>query len=200
MAININQHGYWDGEFAVSHHAHDSPLCEALTDFFKKENAENLADLGCGLGNYVAHFVENGIDATGYDGNPKTPELTSGRCKVLDLAEPVLFETPYDWILSIEVGEHLPPEYEDIYIHNLHNNNKRGIVTSWALEGQNGLGHFNERNNDYIKQKFLALGYTNDVEVENQLRESSSLWWFKNTIMVFRKSLPDNSNGVYINI
>jgi len=33
----------------------------------------------------------------------------------------------------------------------------------------------------------MALGYTNDLEAENRLREASSLWWFKNTLMVFRK-------------
>jgi hypothetical protein len=58
---------------------------------------------------------------------------------------------------------------------------------SWALEGQGGLGHFNERSNEYIKSKIMALGYTNDVDAENVLREASSLWWFKNTLMVFRK-------------
>jgi cyclopropane fatty-acyl-phospholipid synthase-like methyltransferase len=189
MAININHHGYWDGEFVVEHHAHDTPLCEALTQFFKTENAMDIVDLGCGLGNYVAHFLENRLMAVGYDGNPKTPELTSGRCKVIDLAEPFQFDNPYDWVLSIEVGEHLPEEYEDVYINNLHNNNKRGIVMSWALEGQGGLGHYNEKSNAYIKNKLLQLGYKNDLEAENYLRNSASLWWFKNTLMVFRKSI-----------
>lgn len=189
MSININEHGYWDGEFAVEHHAHDPSLSNALVDFFVKENVENMADLGCGLANYVAHFRENGINATGFDGNPRTPELTNGLASVLDLAVPVVFDTPYEWIMSIEVGEHLPAHYEDIYIQNLHNNNKKGIIMSWALEGQGGLGHFNERNNEYIKSKVMSLGYTNDIEAENILRQASSLWWFKNTLMVFRKTV-----------
>ena len=187
MSININEHGYWDGEFAVNHHEYDKTLNDALVDFLKKENATNVADLGCGLARYVSQFIENGIDATGYDGNPKTPELTGGLASVLDLAIPITFEKPYEWILSIEVGEHLPAHYEDIYIQNLHNNNEKGIIMSWALEGQGGVGHYNERNNDYIKPKIMALGYTNDLEAENTLRQSASLWWFKNTLMVFRK-------------
>jgi len=147
----------------------------------------SMADLGCGLANYVAHFIENGINATGYDGNPKTPELTNNLASVLDLAIPFTFDKPYEWIMSIEVGEHLPAQYEDTYMLNLHNNNEKGIIMSWALEGQGGLGHYNERNNAYIKEKMMALGYTNDVEEETKLREASSLWWFKNTLMVFRK-------------
>jgi SAM-dependent methyltransferase len=187
MSININEHGYWDGEFAVGHHAYDKPLSDALVDFLKRENVASIADLGCGLAHYVAHFIESGINATGYDGNPKTPELTNGLASTLDLAIPFTFEKPYEWIMSIEVGEHLPAHYETIYMQNLHNNNEKGIIMSWALEGQGGLGHYNERNNAYIKEKMMAMGYTNDVEEENKLREASSLWWFKNTLMVFRK-------------
>lgn len=187
MSININEHGYWDGEFAVGHHAYDHSLSNAIVDFLKKENVKNVADLGCGLAHYVSNFIENGIHANGFDGNPQTPELTNGLASVLDLAIPFRFETPYEWIISVEVGEHLPSHYEDIYIQNLHNNNEKGIIMSWALEGQGGLGHFNERSNEYIKSKIMALGYTNDVDAETVLREASSLWWFKNTLMVFRK-------------
>ena len=89
--------------------------------------------------------------------------------------------------MSLEVGEHLPQQFEDIFIHNLHNNNKYGILLSWAIKGQGGYGHCNEQDNDYIKSKICELGYTNDFESENKLRNDSSLYWFKNTIMVFRK-------------
>jgi hypothetical protein len=89
--------------------------------------------------------------------------------------------------LSLEVGEHLPSEFEDTFINNLHNNNKYGMVLSWAIEGQGGHGHFNERNNDYIKSKICELGYLNDIYSENILRKNSTCCYFKNTIMVFRK-------------
>lgn len=73
--------------------------------------------------------------------------------------------------MSLEVGEHLPPQFEDIFIQNLHNNNKHGIVLSWAVKGQGGHGHFNEQNNDYVKSKICDLGYVNDVKSENILSE-----------------------------
>ena len=34
----------------------------------------------------------------------------------------------------------------------------------------------------------MKLGYINDIKAENILRKKSTLWWFKNTIMVFRKN------------
>jgi cyclopropane fatty-acyl-phospholipid synthase-like methyltransferase len=185
--MSINKNGFWEGTKAMSMHCHDSSLAKYLTEFFKRENVNSLADFGCGMGDYVKNFKENNINAIGFDGNPNTLELTNNICEILDLSEPKIFDEPFDWILSLEVGEHLPPQFEDIFIQNLHNNNKFGIVLSWAIEGQGGDGHVNCRNNDYVKSKMCNLGYINDIESENKMREHSTLGWFKNTIMVFRK-------------
>jgi cyclopropane fatty-acyl-phospholipid synthase-like methyltransferase len=183
----INNNGYFEGLEARSDHYYDSVLASSLLNFFKSENVSSLADFGCGMGDYVKNFKLNNINAIGFDGNPNTPELTNNLCKVLDLSKPQMFNRPFDWVMSLEVGEHLPQQFEDIFINNLHNNNKYGIVLSWAIKGQGGHGHFNEQNNDYIKNKITNLGYYNDIESENILREKSTLHWFKNTIMVFRK-------------
>jgi cyclopropane fatty-acyl-phospholipid synthase-like methyltransferase len=184
----IHDHGYWQGIEACDHHSHDSNLASSLMTFLKNENAQSVVDFGCGMGNYVKTFKENNLNASGFDGNPNTPELTNNLCKVLDISVPVKFEEPFDWVLSFEVGEHLPKEFEDTFINNLHNNNKYGIILSWAVKGQGGYGHFNEQSNDYIKSKICELGYVNDIKTENILRNDATLNWFKNTIMVFRKS------------
>jgi cyclopropane fatty-acyl-phospholipid synthase-like methyltransferase len=186
--MSINKNGYWEGIESASQHCYDFLLGHSLVIFFKTENVKNLVDLGCGMGNYIKLFQQNNINAIGFDGNPNTPELTNNLCKVLDLSVPHKFEEPFDWVMSLEVGEHLPKQFEDIFIQNLHNNNKYGIILSWAVKGQGGHGHFNEQNNDYIKSKICKLGYINDIKSENKLREDSTLYWFKNTIMVFRKS------------
>jgi cyclopropane fatty-acyl-phospholipid synthase-like methyltransferase len=183
----IHPHGYWQGLEASCQHQHDTSLGDSLTHFFKSEKVKSLVDFGCGMGKYVKTFQENDINAVGFDGNPYTLILTNNLCQVLDLSVPKKFDESFDWVLSLEVGEHLPQQFEDIFIHNLHNNNKYGIVLSWAIKGQGGLGHFNEQNNDYIKSKICKLGYVNDIESENKLRNDASLKWFKNTIMVFRK-------------
>jgi cyclopropane fatty-acyl-phospholipid synthase-like methyltransferase len=96
--------------------------------------------------------------------------------------------TPFDWVLSLEVGEHLPKEHEASFIENLHRHNARGVVLSWALEGQGGTGHVNERNNDYIKAQVCAKGYVNDLAAEAALRDAAKFPYFKRTVMVFRRS------------
>jgi cyclopropane fatty-acyl-phospholipid synthase-like methyltransferase len=184
--MSIDSKGFWKGTEASTQHYHDTRLAQCLVSFFKNEGATSIVDFGCGMGTYVKNFGDNGLNATGFDGNPNTPELTNNTCKVVDLSVPFQFE-PFDWVMSLEVGEHLPPQFEDIFIHNLHNNNKRGIVLSWAIKGQGGHGHVNEQDTSYIKSKICKLGYLNDIDSENTMRNMSSLSWFKNTIMVFRR-------------
>jgi 2-polyprenyl-3-methyl-5-hydroxy-6-metoxy-1,4-benzoquinol methylase len=140
--MSINKNGFWEGLEASSQHVYDSKLADCLVEFFKNENINSVVDFGCGMGNYVKTLKLNNINAIGFDGNPNTPQLTNNLCGVLDLSAPKHFDEAFDWVLSLEVGEHLPEQFEDIFIQNLHNNNKYGIVLSWAIEGQGGHGHF----------------------------------------------------------
>ena len=119
-----------------------------------------------------------------------TEDASGGSCFVLDLSNPVDLHRRYDWVMSLEVGEHLPKQYETIFMENLVRHVKDGLILSWAVKGQGGTGHFNEQNNDYIKQIFANMGWYNDLEAENSLRESAAVHWFKNTVMVFRPSNP----------
>ena len=121
--MSINKNGFWEGKEAKSHHIYDKKLSSALLDFFTSEKVKTLCDFGCGMGSYVKHFIENNLHVCGFDGNPNTPELTNNICKVLDLSKPKKFDTPFSWVMSLEVGEHLPKKFEDIFINNLHNNN-----------------------------------------------------------------------------
>lgn len=184
----INSHGIWVGNDVQHHHCFDQPLAEALTQWFKSVQAESIVDFGCGMGNYVQYFRERGLKVDGFDGNPFTPNLTNGLCGVIDLSVPFNLGKTYDWVMSLEVGEHLPKKYESAYIENLIRHCERGIVLSWALKNQAGYGHFNCQDNAYIKKIFADHGFINFVEGETVLREKSSLPWFKGTIMIFLKN------------
>lgn len=183
--FTIHPDGYWTGQ-VDGHHLHDPLLAQALVNFFKQEQATSIADLGCGLGKYVKTFRDNGLLAVGYDGHPETPIITAGLGSVLDLSRPIDIPVS-DWVLSLEVAEHLPQKFEAIFLDNLHRSNDRGIVLSWALKGQGGDGHFNEQNNDYVKAAITKLGYVNDLEAERLLRSSVQQSYFRSTVMVFRR-------------
>lgn len=177
--MKINKNGYWEGETS-KFHKHDESLCNALVKFFK---GKTVYDLGCGQGLYVKSFIKNGLECIGFDGNTVTNKIAN--CYVADLTIPI-YLPEFDWVLSLEVGEHIPNELSQNYIDNLKNLNKEGIVLSWAIPGQGGDGHVNELlNEDVIK---LFTEYTYDIEASLYLRSKATLWWFKNTIMVFRKN------------
>jgi 2-polyprenyl-3-methyl-5-hydroxy-6-metoxy-1,4-benzoquinol methylase len=127
-------------------HYLDSELAKELSLLFINEKAESVADFDCGIGHYVKLLSDNNINIKGYDGNPNL--LESKYCSILNLSKEYIFEEPFDWIMSLEVGEHIPKQYEDIFINNLHKNNKYGIILSWAIIGQGGIGYVNEQNND----------------------------------------------------
>ena len=185
----ISDKGYGVGKEIVDRHVFDEGLSLKLVDFFKKVEAQTIIDLGAGLGDYVKVLLKNGLDARGYDGNPASQTLSDGYVSVMDLTLPINLGKA-DWVLTLEVAEHLPPQYEEIFLNTVHKLNKKGVVLSWAVEGQGGFGHFNERNNDYAKKKMADLGYENDLAAEKFLREGRAggiAPWFANTLMVFHK-------------
>jgi hypothetical protein len=186
-ASQINDRGYWEGADSCVHHFFDVGLAPALVEFFKHNESQSIVDFGCGMADYVKHFRASGLNCDGYDGNPNTPELTQGIAGVKDLSKPFDLAKKYDWVMSLEVGEHLPKKYEKMFIENLVRHCRHGIVLSWALKGQGGHGHFNEQDNEYVKQVMEGYGFYNDPDSENVLRSKSHAGWFKNTVMVFRK-------------
>ena len=165
------------------YHLFDESLAESLANFFKYNS---VVDLGCGMGDYIKKFLSAGIDCKGYDGNPNTSQLTNGQCDTLDLSIDINIPK-YDWVFSLEVGEHIPAQFEDIFINNLHKSNKKGMVISWAIEGQAGIGHVNCHNNDYIIKKIEKLGYIYNPALSQIFRNKATFPYFKNTIMVFSK-------------
>ncbi|MFZ4773681.1 MAG: methyltransferase domain-containing protein, partial [Chlamydiia bacterium] len=162
-------------------------LANSLVNFFKAEGANSVVDFGCGEGKYVRILLDNGITCRGYDGHPDTYEMSGGIAGVKDLSKPFYLGKKFDWVMSIEVGEHLPKEFEAIFIKNLTKHARHGIVLSWALPGQGGFGHFNEQSNAYIKELLAGYGFEADEAAERELRNGAECWWLKNTVMVFRK-------------
>ena len=192
---DIHSNGWW---FNIDEkdHIHDELLQESLLDFFKKENVTGVVDFGCGRGYYAKFLNDNNIPTDCYDGSPDTKTKTDGMCDVLDLAIDFDLNKQYDWVLCLEVGEHIPAKYFDAFIKNLCKHCNKGIVLSWAIKYQHGLGHVNCRSNQYIKNILSELGYINDIDAENKLRQNTVQKWFRNTIMVFRKSSEYKDNKI----
>lgn len=103
----------------------------------------------------------------------------------MDLSLPQYLEQQYDWVMSLEVGEHLPKQYEQVLLENIARHAKVGVVLTWATPGQGGHAHVNEQPNEYVIEKLATLGLKYDKEQSIAYRAVAELPWFKKTIMVF---------------
>jgi len=183
MGALISSTGCWLSGDLVNNHSFDRRLADALANEFI--GVGKIVDIGCGNGSYVKFLNdEYGIWVDGYDGSPLTENITNGLCHQMDFSEPQDIGL-YDAVLSLEVGEHIPVQYEQMFLDNLVAPNPNLIILSWAVEGQAGQGHVNCRNNDYIIAEMERRGYYYCGADSQKLRTASRLPWFKNTIMVF---------------
>ena len=184
--IPTDKRGSWKTKDSRGHHF-DLSLFKTLSWFFSEYNMNTIVDFGCGTAEYVSRLKDEGIKCEAYDGNPNTPEITKGFGKTLDFSEVVDLKKRFDCVISFEVGEHIPQQYETVFIDNLIRHFDKYLILSWAVEGQLGDGHINCRNNDYIIDimKRRNIRYIEDLSLI--FREKATLPWFKNTIMVFTR-------------
>jgi hypothetical protein len=173
-------------------HKHDKQLEVKLLQLFRARKVTTLVDLGCGLGDYCRFFTDSGIECACYDGNLDTRNLTGGLCDTRDLSVPLRLGRTFDCVLSLEVGEHIPAAYEAVFFDNLVRHAAKIIVLSWAVPRQGGIGHVNEQPNEYVIARLAEHGFLINTAAAQELRDSATLWWFKNTLMVFERETAVN--------
>lgn len=177
----IHERGYW-----LDNHGHfcDPGLAPELLKIIPR--LSSFWDMGCGSGDYTRFLLQNGRCGFGLDGNPNLPNefcLVKG-----DLSMPLILPA-HDWVLCLEVGEHVPQAYEGTLISNLHRHNREGMILSWfpPIGRPVGHGHVNEKYNNEIRALIEPLGYISDMDAEKSLREAAFAWWFQQSLMVFRR-------------
>ena len=181
----INERGYW-GPKEIDKHVFDKRLMVGLILMYK--NVKSVVDIGCGNGAYTRAFLEHGFNCIGYDGNPITEEISGGLCHVKDFSSPVDVGK-FELVLCLEVGEHLPKEFEQTFLDNVANASEKHVCLSWALlhPRQWGTGHYNCQDNDYIIGEMDKRGFTYDTVATSLIREIAKFSYLKKTIMIFIK-------------
>lgn len=152
-------------------------------------SGKSVGSFGDGPGRYKQLLTDSGkvkvYDA--YDGAPFCDTTSQGRVNFLDLTLPQYGLPVYDWIISLEVAEHIPSSFESVYIDNIVRHASEGIVLSWARPGQGGFQHINNRDIKYVIALFNGLGFYHDVKDSKTLQEGASVGWLKNNINVYRR-------------
>jgi hypothetical protein len=186
----MNQHGIWSLQEAQAAHVHSPELARNLAALFRKEKP--VLDFGCGVGFYASFLSREGFTVRAFEGTPGIEAISLFKpIEPFDLSQ-TLDPALRGQVLCLEVGEHVPAEFEDTVLRNLANATEDLLVLSWAVPGQGGHGHVNERPNEHIVNKLQRLGLEYDPSASHPLRQDvGPCWWFRNTVLVFRKPAPE---------
>jgi SAM-dependent methyltransferase len=163
----------------------DELLADAISLILQ---SDRVLELGAGIGRYADYIQQTGrVGAvTAFDGVADIVSRTNGRVQHANLAEPHDFGS-FDWVMSLEVGEHIPAEFAEVFLDNITKHAKKGVLLSWAVPNQIGTGHVNNQPNEVVIDWMRSSGFHYDECAALFLRASATLGWFRNTIMVFRR-------------
>ncbi len=151
---------------------------------------KSVIDIGCGPGNYLLPFVEDGIEVFGIDGSEYAGQCIPDAFKRVDLRFPWKPDKRYDIALCIEVAEHLHAEYADTLIETVAGCSDIVFFTA-AIPGQGGKFHHNEQTHCYWQGKFAREGmklHSYNRELRYLLRNSGQcLSWLVGNSMLFER-------------
>ena len=186
---DVSANGGWCSKISgrnSTQHMTDEPLALALSEFL---HSKRVASFGDGPGFYKDLLLNYGevLSYNAFDGAPYVESTTNNNVKFLDLSVPIYHLQKYDWVISLEVAEHIPKEFEAVYLDNLVRHSNEGIILSWAKIGQGGHSHINNQDFPYIKSIMELRNYYYDQELSEKFKKGSSFDWFRSNINVFKR-------------
>ncbi|OJW77603.1 MAG: hypothetical protein BGO69_11935 [Bacteroidetes bacterium 46-16] len=180
----------WDLETAKTEHQFSPKLADALVGILPADKM--VLDFGCGKGSYLARLAQLGFKCIGYEGTDGIHEIADFHNiqEGIDLSKPLDVAPLNGSVLCLEVAEHIPKQYESVFLDNITGPADALLVLSWALPGQGGCGHHNEQSAEYVINTIEDRGFRYIPDSTTQLRTAggSELWWFRKSIYVFKKA------------
>jgi SAM-dependent methyltransferase len=110
--------------------------------------AKNVIDLGCGVATWLSVFREFGVDdVIGVDAakfDRALLQIPIERFIENDLTKPINLKRRFDLAMSLEVAEHLPPEFAPKFVASLVRLSDV-VLFSAAIPGQGGYKSVSEK-------------------------------------------------------
>lgn len=186
--------GIWslEVETVKKRHRFDAALCGAIAHMYRNATPDfkRVVDIGCGPG-YYCRALKYGFgwsEVWAFEGTPNIESLgIFSPIFQVNLVEPLNENLMLPIAICLEVGEHIPRKHEQTFIDNVCMFTYKDLVLSWGVPGQDGTGHFNLRDNDYVIEQFEKRDLEIDWKRSEWLRAHSAFGWFRNTLMFFRR-------------
>ncbi len=155
----------------------------------ERVEVRSVIDVGCGVGTWLAVFRERGIERIyGVEGTETDPELLQipESCfERFDLSRPFPVRERYDLAMSLEVGEHLPPESAHGFVASLVEL-APVVLFSAAIPGQGGIHHVNEQWPGYWVELFQAHDYLVMDPIRPRIWADGNIKaWYRQNILLF---------------
>lgn len=181
----VSATGYWSLNLAEIH-----IFCEELAEWISNYLNKNktIYDFGCGVGSYLKYLKAKGfVDLTGYEGEVPNKEFSN--ILKQDLSESFKVNKKGN-VICLEVGEHIPRQYKDVFLDNICNACDDKLILSWAIRGQYSSSHVNCLNNDEVIPEIEKRGFRYLKEDSTKARNIINPYgcnWFRNTILIYEK-------------
>ncbi len=154
---------------------------------------KSVVDVGCGLGQWILTFKENGVEnIMGIDGAhvPKDKMYIPEKdFEVYNLENGMNYKPKkkYDLAISLEVAEHLTLDAADGFVKMLTSLSDI-IIFSAAIPNQTGENHLNEQYADYWESKFNKKGYVFlDAFRWKYWNNENVNWWYRQNMYLVVK-------------
>lgn len=150
----------------------------------------SAVDVGCGVGTWLSVLRAQGIsDVMGIDGSwvdSNLLEIPQDCFQQLELdKEDIRISKRYDLAISLEVGEHLPPERAEHFVRSL-TQLSDCVLFSAAIPFQQGTGHVNEQWPSYWIRLFSEQGYNAYDFIRPAIWNDEKIpFWYRQNILVF---------------
>lgn len=169
-----------------------------LDETFGLNGINSVCDAGCANGPLLYHINKNhpNIDLLGLEYFEWQKEASDDSIKnkiiVHDLRDELNHEKKYDIINCTETGEHIDPDYADIFIENLKKICGKYLIISWSDTGgindikhDEHVQHLNPLKQNEVESLLISHGFTKNNELTNKFLTSSNnkrnfkFWWRK---------------------
>lgn len=176
--------GIWNAESA-QHHQSSLKFAKWLAGYLPKDTP--IVDFGCGNGYYMGYLENEGFVTNGIDGNEEI-EILCPCFNKADLTQH--FHIHYlSSIVSLEVGEHIPKEFQENFMQTLCDNCDKHLILSWASIGQPGIGHINCRDQKEVIADVESRGFKLNEAATKDARANvdPNCDWLERNLLVFER-------------
>jgi SAM-dependent methyltransferase len=188
------ERGTYDLDFYEKHRKYYEAGVSHLASWLK-DNLQftTIVDVGCGVGDMLVPLLGThecyGVDFS--NGARDGLVIPKERYTDHDLTTPIGKVEHRDVVLSLEVWEHIPEEFEPTYVANLMAFTPDVLIVSCAADGQWGRHHYNCGDKAHVLQVVGAYGYEEDAELTATWAKIKKLAGFyrKNTVIFRRKQV-----------